>query len=285
VKIAFVTEENWPDLYIDDHEAVKALTTRGHIVDAVIWDDRAVDWTMYDAVVLRSPWDYYLKADAFRDWIDDLDRRDVRLINHPDTLRWNLDKIYLKDLADAGVPITPTVFAEHGAGLRDILAERGWHDVVLKPRVSAAGHRTVRLDAEAADQHQAELDDLVTHGGALIQPYLPIIESDGEWSVIFLGGEFSHAARKRPARGEFRVQFQFGGTAEPGAPDDLLIRQATEVVKAVQTPWTYARVDGCVVDGRFLLMELEMLEPLLFLLQDKGAGERFARAIEAAVRP
>jgi glutathione synthase/RimK-type ligase-like ATP-grasp enzyme len=285
VKIAFVTEERWPDLYVDDHEAVNALTKRGHLVDAVIWDDHAVDWTMYDAVVLRSPWDYYVKAEAFREWIDDLDRRGVRLINDPKTLRWNLDKIYLRDLADAGVPITPTVFAEQGAILCHILAERGWEEVVLKPRVSAAGHRTVRLTATDADDHQAELDDLVSHGGALIQPYLPTIETDGEWSLIFLDGAFSHAARKRAAKGEFRVQFQFGGTAETGKASDTLVDQATKVVNAVRTPWSYARVDGCVVDGQFLLMELEMLEPLLFLLQDARAADRLADAIERAVRP
>ena len=243
---------------------------------------------MYDVIVLRSPWDYYLKADAFAQWIDDRERDGVPMFNPAETLRWNLDKIYLQDLEADGVPITPTVFAKAGSQLERIIAERRWTDVVMKPRISAAGHRTVRLKAEDAKSHQDELDDLISHGGALIQPYLSVIESDGEWSFIFIGGSYSHTALKRPARGEFRVQFQYGGSSETGAPAADLIKQAERVVKAVHHPWLYARVDGCVVDGKLLLMELEMLEPSLFLLQDDASPGRFADAIEAAtaaIRP
>lgn len=279
-RIAFVTCEDWRALWKDDHPAVDALTERGHIVDAVVWDDPDVDWTTYDAVILRSSWDYYVKADAFARWIDDLDARGVNMWNPAVTLRWNLDKIYLKQLAEAGVPITPTVFPLHGTRLTDIARENGWSELVLKPRVSAAGHRTVRLRAVDADDHQAELDDLIAHGGALVQQYLPEIQADGEWSFIFLDGQYSHAARKRPAHGEFRVQFQFGGSTEAGDPSDRLIAEARRVLDAVTLPWLYARVDGCEVAGQLLLMELEMLEPSLFLLQDPAAPGRLADGIE-----
>jgi glutathione synthase/RimK-type ligase-like ATP-grasp enzyme len=283
-RIAFATSADWRALWKDDIPAVDELARRGHIVDAVVWDDPAIDWTVYDVVILRSTWDYYLKPDAFARWIDDLDARAVAMWNPAATLRWNLDKIYLQELAAAGVPITPTVFPPPGTRLADVARERGWVDLVLKPRVSAAGHRTVRLDAADSDMHQAELDDLIAHGGALVQQYLPVIETDGEWSFIFIDGAYSHAARKRAAAGEFRVQFQYGGTTETGAPSEELVAQARRVVDSVTHPWLYARVDGCVVDGQLLLMELEMLEPSLFLLQDPGSSGRLADGIEARLK-
>lgn len=283
-RIAFATCEDWRELWKDDHPAVDALTARGHVVDAVVWDDPSVDWTTYDVVILRSTWDYYLKSDAFAQWIDDLDALGVAMWNPAVTLRWNLDKIYLRELADAGVPITPTVFPTPGTRLADVARENGWTDLVLKPRVSAAGHRTIRLTAADADTHQPELDDLIAHGGALVQQYLPVIEADGEWSFIFLDGAYSHAARKRAAPGEFRVQFQYGGSTETGEPSDRLIMQARNVVDFVTHPWLYARVDGCEVEGQLLLMELEMLEPSLFLLQDPASPGCLADGIEARLK-
>jgi glutathione synthase/RimK-type ligase-like ATP-grasp enzyme len=282
-RIAFVTSADWRELWIDDHAAVQELNRRGHIVDAVVWDDPAIEWEHYDAVVLRSTWDYYLKADAFGAWIDAQQRNDVNLWNPAPTLKWNLDKIYLRELRERGVPVTPTVFVDEQTDLKKTADEQGWTDLVIKPRISAAGHRTIRCsmsDPDGIDAHQAELDDLIRHGGALIQPFLPEIQADGEWSFIFLDGRFSHAARKRPAQGEFRVQVQFGGTTDPAEPDESLVKQAQAVVNAVPHEWMYARVDGCVVDGQLLLMELEMLEPSLFLLQDPASPGRLADAIE-----
>lgn len=284
-RIAFVTCDGWRELYEDDRPGVDALNRRGHIVDAVIWDDPSIEWSHYDIVVLRSTWDYYLKHEAFKAWIDRLEADDVNVWNPAATLRWNLDKIYLQELAEKGIPITPTVFGRKGDRLSDIASEQGWHDVVIKPRISAAGHRTIRTRAADAALHQEEMDELIRLGGVLVQQYLPIIETEGEWSFIFLDGEYSHAARKRPASGEFRVQFQFGGLTETGTPGPDLIEQARRVVRAVPYEWLYARVDGCVVDGRLLLMELEMLEPSLFLLQDPASGERFARGIETRMGP
>jgi glutathione synthase/RimK-type ligase-like ATP-grasp enzyme len=279
-RIAFVTCEGWRELYEDDKPGVDALNRRGHVVDAVIWDDPSIEWNHYDIVVLRSTWDYYLKHEAFKAWIDLLDAQQVNVWNPAATLRWNLDKIYLHGLAQQGVPTTPTVFAKQGDSLAAIAREREWNEIVIKPRISAAGHRTIRTKASDAAVHQAEMEELIRLGGVLVQQYLPIIETEGEWSFIFLDGAYSHAARKRPASGEFRVQFQFGGITETGKPARDLIDQARRVVEAVPYEWLYARVDGCVVDGTLLLMELEMLEPSLFLLQDPASGDRFADGIE-----
>jgi glutathione synthase/RimK-type ligase-like ATP-grasp enzyme len=256
-------------------------------VDAPIWDDESVDWTVYDAVVLRSPWDYYLKPDAFRNWINRLEQLDVPLWNPAPTLRWNLDKIYLRDLEQRGVAITPTAFPADGDRLEDIMKTRGWKDVVLKPRVSAAGHRTTRVRQREKDRvavAQVELDMLNAEGGALVQLFLPVIQTIGEWSFIFLGGHFSHAVLKRPGAGEFRVQEQYGGTAAGGQAPAGLVDQARLVMAAVDLPWIYARVDGCDVDGRLLLMELELLEPSLFLSDGPGAAEEFARVIRDEIR-
>ena len=206
----------------------------------------------------------------------------VPLWNPAPTLRWNLDKIYLRDLEQRGVAITPTAFPADGDRLTDILSTRGWKDVVIKPRISAAGHRTMRLRGTSPDAlaaAQTEMDELNAMGGALVQSFLTAIETTGEWSFIFLGGHYSHAVLKRPGAGEFRVQEQYGGTAKGGQPPSGLVDQARLVMAAVDLPWLYARVDGCEVDGRLLLMELELLEPSLFLLDGPGAPQEFARLI------
>ena len=157
---------------------------------------------------------------------------------------------------------------------------RGWSEVVVKPVVSATAYGTHRVRRSEADAAALSLRSIPA-AEFLVQPFLPEIETVGEWSLVFLGGRFSHSVRKRPAGGDFRVQAEYGGSsiAEP-APAPVVDAGAA-VLRAVHDPWLYARVDGIETSAGFRLMELEMLEPTLFFAEDDGAAGRFAAALEA----
>jgi hypothetical protein len=245
--IALVTWSGLPALAADDQLLRDVLINRGAQVDAVVWDDPAVDWRRYDAIVVRSTWDYHKRVDEFRAWLDHMEG--LPLWNRPALLRRNIHKSYLLDLQAQGIEIVPTIFMPGGA--------------VIKPAVSATAYQILRLEHDV-----------------LIQPFVPEILA-GELSFVFLGRAFSHAVRKRPRDGEYRVQSEFGGTAERIDPAADLIAQAGRIAATLGDDWLYARIDCVVRDGRLILMELEATEPSLFL--DEAAAERFADAITLLV--
>jgi glutathione synthase/RimK-type ligase-like ATP-grasp enzyme len=279
--IAFVTHAGLPGLSADDRLAVEELHRRGARVEPAIWDDPGVRWSAYDRVVIRSSWDYHLRPDAFLGWLDRLEAEEIPLWNPAPVVRGNVDKGYLADLAAAGLPVVPTVRLERGEAvdLAALLDRQGWTEVVVKPSVSASAFRTLRAGREEAGAAQAKLEELLASSGALVQPFLPEIQTGGEWSLIFLGGKFSHAVLKKPKEGDFRVQQELGGSADPAVPPPDLVEQARRVTERIPGPWLYARVDGLEIGGTFTLMELELTEPSLFLAADEQAPARFAEAI------
>jgi glutathione synthase/RimK-type ligase-like ATP-grasp enzyme len=200
-----------------------------------------------------------------------VESRDVDLQNSGPSVRWNADKRYLRRLEQCGITIPETHWlSEHEeASLRGVLAAHGWDCAVVKPTVSATAHDT-RLVARDTDE--------ILRGPAMVQQFVPEIQTQGESSFIFFHGEFSHAVCKLPATGDFRVQTQFGGSVREAFPSRSLIDAATEVLREVEYQNLYARVDGVKREGKFVLMELELIEPILFLGVG-GAACRFAQSI------
>lgn len=277
--IAFVTGAEWAELNADDAVAAAALERRGGRVAAVIWNDPAVDWSAFDVVVLRSCWDYWRHPMEFEHWVRSLDERGVQLWNPAETVVWNMDKRYLADLEARGVPIVPSEFPEPGEDLAEVMARRAWERAVVKPRVSADGHRTTLVRRDEARSRQRLLDDIAASGGAIVQEYVAAVARDGEYSFVFIDGRYSHASLKVPAPSDFRVQPRLGGTSGPAQPSVDLIRQAERAMEAVTLPWLYARVDGCVRDGTLLVMELELIEPTLFFAHSADAAGRLCESL------
>ncbi|HEX3158681.1 MAG TPA: hypothetical protein VHQ45_09195 [Gemmatimonadaceae bacterium] len=281
--VALVTYADLPQLTGDDQRLVAALASRGVRAVPAIWNDAHVDWTVFTAVVVRSCWDYYLQHAEFLAWVARLEAAGVVLWNPPDVLRWNSEKTYLPALAARGVPVVPTRVVERGAptSLASILADERWERAVVKPAISAAAHDTWRTSRAEAAAHEARFGAMTAAGRVLVQSFVDAVTTEGEWSLLFLGGAYSHAVRKRPGAGDFRVQEQHGGTTEAAEPDAATIAQARAALCAAPSPadTLYARVDGCVVDGRFVLMELELIEPDLFLRADAAAPDRLADAL------
>ncbi|ONI74313.1 hypothetical protein BWI15_13385 [Kribbella sp. ALI-6-A] len=281
VRIALATSADHPDLHEHDLPLVPALRAAGLEPDVRVWTDPSVDWSSYDAVLLRSVWDYHTRYLEFTEWLGQLDKAGVRLINDSGLVRWNSDKSYLLELRERGVAIVPSQVAA-GACLREVVGGLSGQEIVVKPTVSASALHTVRGVAGSEELSRA-MDDL-PDTVYLVQPFQPEVQTDGEWSLMFFGGVYSHAVVKRPGTGDYRVQHEYGGTAEQAEPPAAVIAGATEALAALSTTPAYARVDGIVSAGRFLLMELELIEPYLFLTDHTPAFDTFARTIADAVR-
>jgi hypothetical protein len=277
-RVALVTWSGLPQLSEDDQILAAALRDRGVDVKATVWDDPAVVWTSFHTVVIRSTWDYHKRYEEFVSWVERMAAMRVPLWNSPRVVLGNLHKSYLLALKAVGIPVIPTIIVPRG-GIRagEILRSNGWPRAIVKPAVSATAYRTIEVSE--SDSREDEVSELNRDTDILIQPFVQEIVQKGEWSFIFFDGTFSHAALKRPTKGDFRVQPDFGGSADRAWPDANLVTQAQRVTAMIDGDWIYARVDGVERDGQLLLMELELTEPFLFFALDPGAASRFADAI------
>ncbi len=284
-RIALLTSSKYSRLTDDDRLLLAPLADRGVVAEPAVWDDPSVLWSSFDLIVIRSCWDYHLNVERFLSWTKQIEAAKVPVFNPAALVRWNTNKSYLRDLEAKGIAIVPTVWPEPGDGvaLSKKLRELGWGKAVVKPRISATAYRTQVVTLEAADSAQTLFDDLRSGSGVMVQKFMDSITGEGEWSLIFFGGKFSHAVIKQPKSGDFRVQNDFGGGAQLADPPSHLLASAAESLRAVD-PTLYARVDGVVDDGRFRLMEMELIEPALFLSAHPKAPGRFADAIAQVVK-
>ena len=280
-RLAWVTAREARGLDEDEPLALAALQRAGVSVDVLDWDDPEANWSRFDRVVLRSAWDYPQRLPEFLSWLEEVDAVSD-LVNPPPLVHWSLDKQYLTELAEAGVPITPTVFVPPAS-----VARFPAGDFVVKPAVGA-GSRDA--SSYGPDQHQAAAAHVARLHAAgqtvLVQPFVKSVATEGEWPLVFFDGQFSHAASKRvalPQAGAVEDLF----AAETNAGHDATEAQievaqaAVDLVSARLGMPTYARVDLVRDDaGQFCVLEVELIEPSLFLpYTDLAAAERFAAAL------
>jgi len=280
-RVALATYASTPHLAPDDQLLPPALASLGINAEPAIWSDDSEPWREFDAVVIRSCWDYHLHFADFLAWLARLETAGVTVWNSPPLIRWNADKRYLLDLARRGVATIPTMIVPHGRAtdVEPFAIAEGWQRFVLKPTVSASGYETHALSTPIDDAAYDAIARVTAIGDALLQPFVDEVSRHGEYSFTFIDGEFSHATLKRAAPREFRVQTEHGGSVEPVNASRVLIEQATHVLQALPETPLYARVDGIARGSAFLLMELELIEPNLFLGESSGAAERLAAAI------
>lgn len=277
LSLAVVVSDVQPQPHEDDAGLLAALRAHGIDVHARIWSDPDVDWAGHEALLVRSTWDYFQRYTEFLQWYQRIDALRCPIANPLPLLVWNSDKRYLLDLAAQGVAIIPTAHAR-GSELDAALASMQG-EAVVKPSVSGGAWNTVRgrIGSEAFAQALAALPRELDY---LIQPFLPQVVEDGEWSLLFFAGGYSHAVLKKPAQGDYRVQTYFGGSAdltEPPAHALAAAQRALEAVAALgHRDHAYVRVDGVIVDGAFRIMELEFIEPFLHLAAHPPAARAFA---------
>ena len=279
--VALATAREWADLVPDERLVLEPLRELGVNAAPFLWDDPEVDWTRFDAVVIRCTWDYSWRIDEFRNWIDRLDSAGVRLWNPLSVVRPNLDKTYLRDLPRIGLETIPTVWLDCGAvvNLDVLLREQGWDEAIIKPVISAGARHTWRTNAASATRDAAKLVEQLAEERVMIQPFLPEILDEGEWSMIFIGGEHSHTVMKTPKTGDFRVQEQHGGITRPAVAPEWMLGRATDGLRALAPDLLYARVDGVRVGDRFFVLEMELTEPRLFFGAKPGSERQFAREL------
>jgi hypothetical protein len=273
VAVAIATSEALPDLDPDSQLLLPALDAAGVDATVAVWSDPAVDWAAPDAVLVRSTWDYFDRADEFLAWVDRAGAAARRFLNPPAVVRWNAHKAYLRELAGRGVPVVDTQWVAAGE-TATVEHERG----IVKPAVSGGAQGLRRV--ARGDRVTAEED-------LLIQPFLASITDEGELSLFYAAGAFTHMVRKVPARGDIRVQPEFGSTVTVEEPDAEAHAVARSVLAAVDggAALPYARVDLVrAADGTLRLIELEVIEPQLYLRWAPEAAAAFASAIAAAAR-
>lgn len=258
-----------------------ALEARGAGVHRPLWSDPTIDWGRFDLAVVRTTYDYVDDRDDFVAWAARASN-DVTLLNPADVLRWNTHKSYLIELEERGAPVVPTAWLAKGDDVRlgELLQLRGWSDVVLKPAIGAGSDGIVRVaEADAHDVGQDRLAALLARGDVMIQPFRPRI-ARGELSIIAIEGRITHAVRKIPAAGEFRVQGRFGGSYVRERLTDAASALAAWILETLGTPLLFARVDLVEADdGSLELAEVEATEPDLYLHQAPEAADILADAI------
>lgn len=283
--LALVTHSKSPKLTDSDQLLVEPLRQEGFAVAPVAWDANTVDWKQFDVVVLRSCWNYHYSYNQFMNWLSILEGNRVCVWNTIPVIRWNVHKQYLKDLEQKHIPIVPTMVIKKKttALLRDIAIKNNWPDMVIKPAVGASAYGVNLVTEKTIQSSQKKFSMLLDNTDVIVQPLVKEI-SQGELSFIFFGSQFSHAMIKIPKKGEFRSNYDLGGKEERIKPDKKLIKQASDVLRAISSPLLYARVDGVVINNIFTLMELELIEPHLFFNEDPESPVRFARALSQANR-
>jgi glutathione synthase/RimK-type ligase-like ATP-grasp enzyme len=291
--IALVTCADFPTGY-DEEALERGLERAGQPYEWAVWDDASVDWSRFGLVVVRSTWDYTERLDAFLGWVAEVDAV-AAMVSPARVVAWNAHKRYLLELESRGVAIVPTelVGAADPVDVAGVVDRRAWSDgVVVKPAVSAGARGLSHWPTDGAGllAAQGAVDVLRRdRHDVLLQPLLGSIAAAGEISVMFIGGEPTHAVRKVPADGDIRSQPHLGGQVTAVTPTDehlalgrAAIAAAAEVCSIATSELVVARVDCVEVAGEPRLMELELIEPYLFLPFASEAGERLAAELVAA---
>lgn len=275
--IGFVTSSEYRSLIADDLILAAALERRGERVIPVVWTEIAPSKTGCDLLVLRSCWDYHLKPQEFLSWVSEA-RKHVPVMNSPEIVGWNMDKHYLSDLQAAGFLVPRTVVVEHGiqTDLEELMNAAGLTDAVVKPTISASAFETYRVRRQAAGSFNAKFNTLISQRAMMVQEFIAEIETAGECSLVYLGGEFSHAVSKLPRAGDFRVQHEHGGQYRAVVPPKELESAASAIIIRFAPQAIYCRTDMVLRTQGPTLMELELIEPLLHFELAPEAAEQMA---------
>ncbi|MEZ4874283.1 MAG: hypothetical protein R2793_02205 [Flavobacteriaceae bacterium] len=259
----------------------KALEDQGLSVERTYWDNPDYDWSQTRAIVFRTIWDYFERFNEFWPWLQKVQHQ-TTLINPFSLLEWNIDKHYLKDLAQKGISIVPTHFVDKGQfqSLQEVCDLYHWKNIVIKPAISGAAFHTYKIFEDEVIEKEALFKKLVAERDMLVQEYQETITTVGEASLMVFNGVYTHAILKKAKPGDFRVQDDFGGTVHPYVPTAKEIAFAEEVFAACTPVPAYGRAD-IIWDqkGNCYLSELEIVEPELWVRNHPPSAVNFAEGI------
>lgn len=247
-----------------------------------IWSDTSVNWKTYELILIKSPWDYFDRYAEFLLWCDKISQLSIPVWNPIEVIKWNSDKSYLKKIQEKGFPIVPTRFLEKGSKLDLSKAFEGFDtdQLIFKPSVSGGAKNTIKISKGDWKNTEPTLTALLAEEDYLLQPFVKEVAEVGEYSYLYFDGKFSHAILKKAKKGDFRVQHFFGGSIGKVNPDPEQLEYFGKLLEAFAKDCLYARIDGVWKEGEFYLMELELIEPYLFLFLSDAARENYKTALK-----
>ncbi len=283
---AFLTCEDPSGFFIYDSLTTPHLNLLGWNVVEIPWSI-PTDWNQFDAVIIRSTWDYQSQTNRFLRIMEEIDSSTAHLQNPLEIVRWNIQKTYLKQMQSKGTLIVPTLWIK-GPNVEDLHSAQsqfGSDWIILKPLVGANSDHVFKLNPSTSSEQIQKALDFYAHQTAMIQPFIPSVVETGEYSLFYFNGEFSHCILKTPRSGDFRVQEEHGGSLQLVQADPSLLRVGKEIIQNIGQRLLYARIDLVILpDGRPALMELELIEPSLYFNLDPDSPRRFAEALDQMMR-
>jgi len=287
-KCAILSMDCLDDFEAYDHLIEPHLEQLGWQADTISWRKQGVDWSAYESVIIRTPWDYQDEPEAFMQVLQEIEQSSAQLENSIDIVKWNIDKIYLKELEQNNVRLVPTIWRDRlkqSALTLDevdtLFALVGSEQMVLKPRISANADNTFWLKKSDYQDKLTEMTQAFADRDFMVQPFVPAVTEEGEYSLFYFNGEYSHAILKTPKEEDFRVQEEHGGRLKTITPEAQLVERAEICMNAIRNVHEmplYARLDLVRFENDFVLMEAELIEPSLYFNMDDDSPKRFAEA-------
>ncbi|MEO0896546.1 MAG: hypothetical protein AAFY71_09125 [Bacteroidota bacterium] len=286
--IGLLTCAKIPDLLPYDQQIAAMLGGDGYHVVPIVWDERPLedlfdDLSKADNLIVRTIWGYHEQAERYLHMLAYIEEAEIPIWNTVEVLRWNMDKKYLASLPDRGIPIVPTYYIQSSDQLEEVYTDSDWEHVVIKPTISAGSKSTWRSHKDKLKEDQSRLDLLIQESDFMVQPFLPEIIHDGEYSYLFFSNGYRYAVRKQPIEGDYRVQVQFGGNYQIHQASREEWSQLSMIRDSLELDFLYVRIDGVWLGSEFHVMEVEMIEPDLYLAVHPEGIEQFAKAIMAKV--
>lgn len=285
-RCAYLTMENTDGWCIDADLGFLPMEALGWQIDALPWRSSDPDWGQFDAVYIGTTWDYPEDPGLFMSVLESIDRSNAILVNDLEIVRWSMSKTYLRDLEAKGSTIVPSLWYDDMAPavIEQAFHTHGTDQIIVKPVVSTNATDTFLLTRDRAHELERELSMTFSDRPFVVQPFIENIQREGEFSLFYFNSIFSHATRKIPMAGDFRVQEERGAKVLSIEPERALLETGNSVMNLVRPMPVYARADFVrAPDDRFLVMELEMIEPSMYLRMDPDAPGRFAKAFDSYV--
>jgi glutathione synthase/RimK-type ligase-like ATP-grasp enzyme len=278
--LGILTYENYPKLTEDDQLFARHLDERKISYTIIDWNQGLSHYDITH-LLIRSPWDYYLKPQKFLNFLDECENKGVTVINSAHIVRWNHTKHYLDDLKKKNLAIVDSLFFkpdQSPESIKQILEQKKWNHLVIKPAISGSSYLTFQTSLDNPEL-ESQITQILKHGDLLAQPYLPSIRECGEVSMIYFCDqkpEYSHSAHKKPKAKDFRVQVEFGGSTVYFDPDENLKQLGEKILSALPAGWVYVRIDLVDWQKNPLISEIEMIEPALYFSQHPSAAKKFS---------
>jgi glutathione synthase/RimK-type ligase-like ATP-grasp enzyme len=280
-KVALLSMNSLKNFYTYDKLLIEPMKKLGWDAEEISWRKEGVDWNYYAAVIVRSTWDYQNDFKKFLRVLEIINNSSAHLENDLELMKWNMNKKYLFDLEEKGVRIVDTIWEKNinSSIAYNYFDKLNSEEIIIKPNISANADNTFRLTKEKLLAHMPDLEQIFSQREFMVQPFMQNIVDEGEYSLFYFNGVFSHSVLKKPKENDFRVQEEHGGIFQSIEPSEQQKSIAVSIIKKLSTIPLYARADLVrTIHNEFVLMELELIEPSLYLNTDSQSPERFAKA-------